>query len=375
MSEDDVEEGEDEVYLGVYEGGRNEKGERHGFGKAILPNHDTYEGMYENGLRNGKGYYLFKNGARYLGEYFDNRKHGQGTFYYPDGSRYEGYWVDDKRNGHGTYFYTNGDTYEGEWRDHLRHGKGTYTFAVTGCKFVGVWRDGLMDGSGEVINAKYRFLGMWRKGQLIGEGKYVFDKLNCQQTGEYLLLPGEPEEKRQGDDDSFTVSRWRARAIEVARLDEPATEVDVSEMRSVDKDICGFSICQAHVTPYFPIFKAPRSNQMRAPSSSQAKSSRESVDKVDPICTENPVDVVVSGDYIRQDVNSAHKEVEDAPCVEVTDSLASKKENEGSEENGVEVQDGSLEEVEESEGEETTAMLGSVGKVQTEASEESSTVE
>lgn len=56
MSEDGLEE-EDE-YLGVYEGGRNEKGERHGFGKAILPNHDTYEGMYENGLRSGKGYYL-----------------------------------------------------------------------------------------------------------------------------------------------------------------------------------------------------------------------------------------------------------------------------------------------------------------------------
>ncbi len=89
------------LYLKEYEGGRNEKGERHGFGKAILPNHDTYEGMYENGLRNGRGYYLlvclslsltsrFKNGARYLGEYMENRKHGTGTFYYLDGSRYEG---------------------------------------------------------------------------------------------------------------------------------------------------------------------------------------------------------------------------------------------------------------------------------------------
>ena len=59
MSEEDIDEEEDEVFLGVYEGGRNEKGERHGFGKAILPNRDTYEGMYENGLRNGKGYYLY----------------------------------------------------------------------------------------------------------------------------------------------------------------------------------------------------------------------------------------------------------------------------------------------------------------------------
>ncbi|KAM7534022.1 hypothetical protein Aperf_G00000109304 [Anoplocephala perfoliata] len=228
MSEDEIEEEEDE-YLGVYEGGRNEKGERHGFGKAILPNHDTYEGMYENGLRNGKGYYLFKNGARYLGEYLDNRKHGKGTFYYPDGSRYEGYWVDDKRNGYGSYYYVNGDTYEGEWRDHVRHGKGTYCFAATGCKYIGVWRDGKMDGAGEVINPKYRFAGTWRKGQLFGEGTYTFDKLNCQQTGNYLIFPGEPGERQEGDADGFKVSRWRAESLEPSKIEEPFTENDLSE--------------------------------------------------------------------------------------------------------------------------------------------------
>ena len=41
-----------------YEGERNEREERHGFGKAILPNGDKYEGQYENGKRHGNGTYM-----------------------------------------------------------------------------------------------------------------------------------------------------------------------------------------------------------------------------------------------------------------------------------------------------------------------------
>lgn len=37
-----------------YEGERNEAGERHGHGKARLPNGDTYEGSYEFGKRHGQ---------------------------------------------------------------------------------------------------------------------------------------------------------------------------------------------------------------------------------------------------------------------------------------------------------------------------------
>ncbi|KAF5927462.1 hypothetical protein HPG69_016100 [Diceros bicornis minor] len=87
-SEELEEEGENDI--GEYEGSRNEAGERHGHGKARLPNGDTYEGNYEHGKRHGQGIYKFKNGARYIGEYVKNKKHGQGTFIYPDGSRYEG---------------------------------------------------------------------------------------------------------------------------------------------------------------------------------------------------------------------------------------------------------------------------------------------
>lgn len=38
----------------TYEGERNEAGERHGSGKAELPNGDVYKGSYANGKRNGE---------------------------------------------------------------------------------------------------------------------------------------------------------------------------------------------------------------------------------------------------------------------------------------------------------------------------------
>ena len=63
-----------------YEGERNENEERHGYGKATLPNGDTYEGQYQNGKRHGHGTYRFKNLARYVGEYTNGKKHGQGNF-------------------------------------------------------------------------------------------------------------------------------------------------------------------------------------------------------------------------------------------------------------------------------------------------------
>ena len=41
-------------YLGEYEGERNESEERHGKGKAKLPNGDEYEGEYLHGKRHGR---------------------------------------------------------------------------------------------------------------------------------------------------------------------------------------------------------------------------------------------------------------------------------------------------------------------------------
>jgi radial spoke head protein 1 len=51
--------------IGIYNGPRNEKGQRHGFGEATLRNGDEYVGEYCEGKRHGFGKYKFKNGARY----------------------------------------------------------------------------------------------------------------------------------------------------------------------------------------------------------------------------------------------------------------------------------------------------------------------
>ncbi len=58
------------VFFQSYEGERNEKNERHGKGKAKLPNGDTYDGEYQYGKRFGTGTYRFANGARYIGNKF-----------------------------------------------------------------------------------------------------------------------------------------------------------------------------------------------------------------------------------------------------------------------------------------------------------------
>ncbi|XP_070201300.1 radial spoke head 1 homolog isoform X2 [Littorina saxatilis] len=229
MGSEEMEE-EQGPYLGEYEGGRNEREERHGEGKATLPNGDTYEGLYENGKRHGQGVYRFKNGARYIGEYAKNKKQGQGTFIYPDGTKYDGGWVEDQRCGFGKYYYVNGDTYEGEWQNHLRHGRGTYSYAATGTKYVGMWNTGKWDGHGELIHANHKYVGTFKDNRMEGKGKYVFD-IGCEQHGEYVPIEqGEKEEK--GDDEepqAIIISKWKAGQVTAITLKEEEPEEPVAE--------------------------------------------------------------------------------------------------------------------------------------------------
>ncbi|XP_032076272.1 radial spoke head 1 homolog [Thamnophis elegans] len=210
LGSEEIEE-EAENDLGEYEGGRNEAGERHGHGKARLPNGDTYEGEYANGKRNGKGLYRFKNGARYIGEYLENKKHGNGTFIYPDGSKYEGDWVEDQRHGNGVYSYINGDTYTGEWFNNYRHGQGTYLYALTGSKYVGTWANGQQEGAAELVHLNHRFQGKFVNKNPLGIGKYIFD-IGCEQHGEYCQ-----EEKTEEEEEEEVLipvaPKWKATKI------------------------------------------------------------------------------------------------------------------------------------------------------------------
>ncbi|XP_062935903.1 radial spoke head 1 homolog isoform X1 [Cynocephalus volans] len=226
-SEELEEEGENDI--GEYEGDRNEAGERHGHGKARLPNGDTYEGTYEFGKRHGQGIYKFKNGARYIGEYVKNKKHGQGTFIYPDGSRFEGEWVDNQRHGHGVYYYVNNDTYTGEWFAHQRHGQGTYFYAETGSKYVGTWVNGQQEGAAELIHLNHRYQGKFLNKNPVGPGKYVFD-IGCEQHGEYRLTDMEREEEEEEETLAAVIPKWKAIKITELALWTPTLREEPPRM-------------------------------------------------------------------------------------------------------------------------------------------------
>ncbi|XP_076223087.1 radial spoke head 1 homolog isoform X1 [Nomia melanderi] len=199
MAEYPGEKGEEEANpLGLYEGERNEKGERHGHGKALLPNGDMYEGQYCKGLRHGQGLYVFKNGARYEGEWRHGVKYCQGTFWYPDGTRYEGEWKRDKKYGFGVYYYVNGDIYEGSWKKNHRHGMGSYLYADTNTKFMGTWIMNRMQGAGQLIHPRHRFHGFWELNLPYGRGCFTFENA-CMQHGHYVHLKDSEHEETQAE--------------------------------------------------------------------------------------------------------------------------------------------------------------------------------
>ncbi|KAB1283553.1 Radial spoke head 1-like protein [Camelus dromedarius] len=181
-SEELEEEGEND--LGEYEGDRNEMGERHGHGKARLPNGDVYEGNYEHGKR-----------------------HGQVSI-----SDLSGEWANDLRHGHGVYYYVNNDTYTGEWFAHQRHGQGTYFYAETGSKYVGTWVNGQQDGAAELVHLNHRYQGKFLNKNPVGPGKYVFD-IGCEQHGEYHLTGVEREEEEEEETLVTVIPKWKATRI------------------------------------------------------------------------------------------------------------------------------------------------------------------
>jgi len=194
--------------IGSYVGDTHpETNERHGKGRAELPNGDIYDGEYENGKRHGKGVYKFKKSkARYDGAYADNKKHGEGTFYYPDGSIYKGSWAEDKRTGTGTYTYPNGDTYEGGWAMDARDGFGVYTYADTGSKYEGSWSNGKRHGDGKFVHKTHQYEGNFTDDQALGVGKFYFDS-GAIQKGSFVV-DGADDAGENEDEAAKPTMKW-----------------------------------------------------------------------------------------------------------------------------------------------------------------------
>lgn len=222
-------EGVEKYPYGEYEGGRDENLDRHGFGSALLPNGDIYEGGYLHGKRHGKGMYCFRNGARYNGEWRKDLKHGHGEFLYPDGTRYSGDWKKDFKHGQGIYYYVNGDTYDGAWYKGKRHGLGTYTYNKVNIKHFGMWKEGKMDGPGVITYPNYQYHGYFEWNLPKGPGCFTFG-VKYMQHGFYinmrdpafdyigadeLALDETKEEDNPTGNRRGIVPVWRARSITV----------------------------------------------------------------------------------------------------------------------------------------------------------------
>ncbi|XP_067130472.1 radial spoke head 1 homolog [Centruroides vittatus] len=184
FTEEDIEKEIPFCELKNYFGERNDKGERHGFGKAIYPNGDVYEGCYSYNRKHGDGRYIYHNGAEYKGTWRDGEKDGSGTLRYPDKSVYNGQFYRNNRHGSGHYYYTNGDVYIGEWQYDLRHGYGSYRYSRTGAQFLGNWIKDRMSGSGELIMGNFIFVGIFKDCQPV-KGRFLFES-KTEQYGEFI---------------------------------------------------------------------------------------------------------------------------------------------------------------------------------------------
>eukprot|EP00002_Diphylleia_rotans_P000305 TRINITY_DN10162_c0_g1_i3.p1 TRINITY_DN10162_c0_g1~~TRINITY_DN10162_c0_g1_i3.p1 ORF type:complete len:547 (-),score=138.13 TRINITY_DN10162_c0_g1_i3:608-2248(-) len=185
MSDAGSEDGREGANLGTYEGERNARKERHGFGSTLYPNNDQYQGSYHRGKRYGKGKYTFANKLdSYEGEYVANKRHGLGVFLYKDGTSYYGKWSNNKYHGHGLYQYINGDWYAGQWKSGVKSGLGLYYFAATNTQLRGRWDTGKFV-SGDWLFADGCYSGTFTDGKPSGRGVYRYKNGNAQ-DGEYV---------------------------------------------------------------------------------------------------------------------------------------------------------------------------------------------
>jgi radial spoke head protein 1 len=161
--------------LGVYQGVRDESGNKCSLGQGMYVNGDCYIGEYNANTRHGVGtYWWLKAGMIYTGDWRENLRSGVGRMVYSDGSRYFGSWSNDKRNGQGQYTYPNGDTYTGEWIDDIKNGQGTLTFAKDGSKYTGEYVDGSLTHGEWTMPCGTRYFGTFRNSKPFGNGIFGF---------------------------------------------------------------------------------------------------------------------------------------------------------------------------------------------------------
>jgi len=163
------------------------------------PSDDMGRGVYdgernENGEREGRGIYRFADGGIYEGEWKSNLQEGKGLMRYASGSVYDGDWTGGMQSGQGIFRYASGSEYDGGWVAGKKHGSATYRYA-DGRAEVATYKDGENDRSeGAMWSADRRVA--WR---IVRDGEYVEEiALNdAREIAERISQPVPPRHVRR----------------------------------------------------------------------------------------------------------------------------------------------------------------------------------
>ncbi|DAZ98031.1 TPA: hypothetical protein N0F65_004521, partial [Lagenidium giganteum] len=171
---------------------------REGQVKITYANGDTYEGAINaDRHKQGEGKYIWrkkveddevKEVAWYEGMYVLGERHGIGKMVFPNGDTYHGEWRRNKMNGDGSYMYANGDIFSGKFENGIRVGKGTYEFAEDKSLLVGNWSDHAIQDGKWMFKDGGSYVGRFENGKPIGNCLFKFPS-GLQQDGEYIKTP------------------------------------------------------------------------------------------------------------------------------------------------------------------------------------------
>eukprot|EP01032_Pedospumella_encystans_P020893 gene20893-23726_t len=178
-------------YLDLPEGAEPEETNwirRAGKAKVTYPNGHIFEGTFDaERIKQGFGTYIWMapgseedetpvEKARYEGNYKDGLKHGVGKMVFPNGNTYEGEWFENKMQGEGTYTYKQaGDIYSGSWFADKKHGPGTYEFGADSSVITGEWVEGQVTTGQWVLKNAAVYEGEFKLGRPFGAGKFSFE--------------------------------------------------------------------------------------------------------------------------------------------------------------------------------------------------------
>jgi hypothetical protein len=123
----------------------------------------------------------------YEGAYVDGIKHGLGKMVFPNGDTYHGEWKQDKMHGDGSYMYANGDIFSGKFEMGIRVGKGTYECFSDKSLLVGNWADHTITDGKWMFKDGGSYVGRFELGKPIGTCMVKFPS-GLQQDGEYIKV-------------------------------------------------------------------------------------------------------------------------------------------------------------------------------------------